>query len=180
MPDAHEPDSPQPRDVFRHYVGDVVYGANDGVITTFAIVSGVAGADLSAGVVLILGFANLLADGFSMGASNYLSIRSTAAAEGMDRGIREPLLHAAATMAAFVVAGFVPLLAYLLPMGQRVFLASSVMSAVVLFGVGASRSAVMPRSWLRCGLEMLVVGAVAGAAAFGAGRLLARWVGPLV
>lgn len=179
MADAHEPDSPQPRDVFRHYVGDLVYGANDGVITTFAVVSGVAGADLSAAVVLILGFANLLADGFSMGASNYLAIRSSSAAEGRDRGIREPLLHAAATMGAFVVAGFVPLLAYLLPMRDRVFLTSSVMSAVVLFAVGASRSAVTSRTWLRSGLEMLAVGAVAGAVAFGVGRLLARWVGPL-
>jgi len=178
MAAAHVPDSPQPRDVFRHYLGDLVYGANDGVVTTFAIVSGVAGADLSAGVVLILGFANLLADGFSMGASNYLSIRSTAAAEGRDRGVREPLLHAGATMGAFVVAGFVPLLAYLLPLREGVFAASCVMSAVVLFAVGASRSAVTPRSWLRSGLEMLAIGAVAGAAAFGAGRLLAGWVGP--
>lgn len=58
------------------YVRDFVYGANDGIITTFAVVAGVAGADLSASVVLILGFANLLADGFSMAMSNYLGEKS--------------------------------------------------------------------------------------------------------
>lgn len=55
----------------RGYLRDMVYGAIDGAVTTFAIVAGVAGAGLPAGVILALGVANLLADGFSMAASNY-------------------------------------------------------------------------------------------------------------
>lgn len=58
------------------YIKDIVYGANDGIITTFAVVSGVAGAAMSIKTVLILGFANLIADGISMGASNYLGSKS--------------------------------------------------------------------------------------------------------
>lgn len=58
------------------YLRDFVYGAVDGAVTTFAIVAGVAGAKLSAGVIIVLGLANLLADGFSMAASNYLGTRS--------------------------------------------------------------------------------------------------------
>ncbi|UTF61386.1 VIT1/CCC1 transporter family protein [Gilvimarinus sp. DA14] len=58
------------------YLRDFIYGATDGLITTFAIVAGVAGAGLSPAVVIILGAANLLADGFSMGASNYLGVRA--------------------------------------------------------------------------------------------------------
>ena len=54
------------------YLGDVVLGAVDGTITTFAVVCGVAGAGLSTGVAIILGLANILADGFSMAVSNYL------------------------------------------------------------------------------------------------------------
>ncbi len=53
------------------YVRDWVYGGIDGAITTFAIVAGVVGAALSSKVIIILGLANLLADGFSMAASNY-------------------------------------------------------------------------------------------------------------
>lgn len=53
------------------YLADFVYGGIDGAITTFAIVAGVVGASLSSGIILILGLANLLADGFSMAASNY-------------------------------------------------------------------------------------------------------------
>lgn len=58
------------------YVGDMVYGGLDGIVTTFAVVSGVAGAQLGSGVVLILGLANLLADGFSMAVGAYLSSKS--------------------------------------------------------------------------------------------------------
>ena len=61
----------------RHsYLRDFVYGGIDGAVTTFAIVAGVAGAGLSATVVLVLGVANLIADGFSMAASNFLGTRA--------------------------------------------------------------------------------------------------------
>ena len=58
------------------YLHDFIYGAIDGAVTTFAVVSGVAGADLGASVVIILGAANLIADGFSMAVSNYLGSRA--------------------------------------------------------------------------------------------------------
>jgi VIT1/CCC1 family predicted Fe2+/Mn2+ transporter len=58
------------------YLRDAIYGAIDGSVTTFAIVCGVQGAGLSAGIVMILGVANLLADGFSMAASNFLGTRA--------------------------------------------------------------------------------------------------------
>ncbi len=54
-----------------NYLRDWIYGGIDGAVTTFAIVAGVVGAELSVGVVLVLGVANLVADGFSMAASNY-------------------------------------------------------------------------------------------------------------
>lgn len=55
---------------------DFVYGATDGAVTTFAVVAGVVGASLSPAIVLILGFANLFADGFSMAVGNYLAAKS--------------------------------------------------------------------------------------------------------
>ena len=58
------------------YLGEFVYGAIDGTVTTFAVVAGAAGAALSPGIVIILGFANLLADGFSMASGNFLSERT--------------------------------------------------------------------------------------------------------
>ena len=57
------------------YLRDYVYGGIDGAVTTFAIVAGVAGADLSIGVVLVLGLANLVGDGFSMAAGNFSGTR---------------------------------------------------------------------------------------------------------
>ncbi len=58
------------------YAGDFVLGGVDGTITTFAIVAGVAGANYGVTVAMVLGIANLLADGFSMAISNYLKARS--------------------------------------------------------------------------------------------------------
>ncbi|MBI4524167.1 MAG: VIT1/CCC1 transporter family protein [Deltaproteobacteria bacterium] len=58
------------------HLADAVLGATDGIITTFAVVAGAAGAYLSAGIVLIMGMANLVADGFSMAVGNYLGARS--------------------------------------------------------------------------------------------------------
>lgn len=56
-----------------NWLPDFTYGGIDGAVTTFAVVAGVVGAELSTPVILILGFANLLADGFSMAVGKYLS-----------------------------------------------------------------------------------------------------------
>ena len=56
-----------------NWVSDFVYGGIDGAVTTFAVVAGVEGASLSTGIILILGFANLFADGFSMAVGKYSS-----------------------------------------------------------------------------------------------------------
>jgi len=58
------------------YLGEFVYGGIDGSVTTFAVVAGATGAGLSSQVIIILGFANLLADGFAMGVGSYLSNKS--------------------------------------------------------------------------------------------------------
>jgi vacuolar iron transporter family protein len=58
------------------YLRDWVYGGIDGAVTTFAIVSGVVGAQLAPAIILILGIANLIADGLAMAASNYLATRA--------------------------------------------------------------------------------------------------------
>lgn len=58
------------------YLRDFIYGAIDGTVTTFAVVAGVEGARLSSGIVVVLGLANLVGDGFSMAVSNYLGTRA--------------------------------------------------------------------------------------------------------
>lgn len=58
------------------YLADSVLGGIDGCVTTFAVVAGAVGGELSGVVIIVLGFSNLLADGFSMAASNYLGTKS--------------------------------------------------------------------------------------------------------
>lgn len=68
------------------YLRDAVYGAVDGTVTTFAVVAGARGAGVSTAIVVVLGLANLLADGFSMAIGNYLGVRT---AEERRRRIRK-------------------------------------------------------------------------------------------
>lgn len=171
---AHEP-APG-ADLVRHYLRDLVYGANDGIITTFAVVSGVAGAALPVRTTLILGVANLLADGFSMGASNFLAIRSDEAVRAMagEEPLEPfPLRHGLATCLAFVVAGSIPLLPYVVaPVALR-FPVAVLATLVTLFLVGALRASVTRLHWPRAGAEMLAVGTLAAAVSYAVGVLLA-------
>lgn len=167
-------------DFFRHYLRDLVYGANDGVITTFAVVAGLTGGRLSAAAVLIAGVANLLADGLAMGVGNYLSIRadeSARAAQKLPEAEAAPLRHGLALFVAFVVAGALPLLPYLvgdatLDAAQR-FTASILITLSALFGVGAARALVTEGRWWVGGLEMFALGAMVAGVAYGSGRLVA-------
>lgn len=58
------------------YIREIVYGGNDGIVTTFAVVAGTVGADLPSYIIIILGLANLFADGLSMATGAYLSEKS--------------------------------------------------------------------------------------------------------
>jgi vacuolar iron transporter family protein len=163
--------------IARHYIGDVIYGANDGVITTFAVVAGVTGGSLTARAVLIVGAANLIADGLSMGVGNYLSIRSSEGARGaQDLPEQEapPARHGFATFLAFVVIGALPLVPYVLPIRAiDRFVLSVLLTLAALFGVGASRAIVTRDRWWSAGLEMLLLGVFVAAAAYGSGFLVA-------
>ena len=164
----------------QHYLKDMVYGANDGLITTFAVVAGVEGGALTRRAVLVVGLANLLADGLSMGVGNYLSIRSQESVRrtlALPEEEARPARHGAATFLAFVATGAIPLVPYVLsiwPVSTR--LASAVVSTfAALFAVGALRSAVTEESPLTGGLEMLGLGAAVAAVAYYAGTL-AAWL----
>lgn len=209
------------------YIGDLIYGANDGIITTFAVVSGAAGAALSPSIVIILGFANILADGISMGASNYLgrkseqdyaksqrqkeqweieNLREIEIAEireiftkkgfkgkDLERAVEivtedeqvwvdmmmkeelgileefqeDPAKHGFITFAAFSTMGLIPLLPYIIPnIGIDRFILSIIIGAATLFTVGALRSTITTVSWIRGGLEMLILGSVTATSAY--------------
>jgi VIT1/CCC1 family predicted Fe2+/Mn2+ transporter len=227
--------------VASQYVGDLVYGGLDGIITTFAVVSGVAGANLGTGVIMILGLANLLADGFSMATGAYLSSKSEKEyyekererefweikhfpegekAElyeiyrqkgyseeearvrveiesreeerwveammidelGLLRDERHPLLNGLATLIAFIVAGVVPLLVYLIglitPISPEVaFPTALVLSGFALFGLGAAKVLITHQNPFKNGLEMLLVGGLAAGVAYAVGALLKGLVG---
>lgn len=222
------------------YVGDAVLGAIDGCVTTFAVVAGAVGAGFPHVVVIVLGFANLLADGFSMAVSNYLGTKSrseqvTAARRSetwqiehrpeeeraeiqqifahkgfsgdilnqivevithdrrlwLDTMLTEelglqlegprPLYAAGATFAAFLLAGIIPLIPFLLPSLalNGTFVASAVVTTLAFFGIGVGKGLVLRQSAMRSGLETLLTGGGAAALAYVVGSWLRQAYGAM-
>ena len=234
---AHDVNAAEPHKQEQgQYIKSMIYGGLDGIVTTFAVVAGVAGASLSAGIVLILGFANLIADGLSMAIGDFLSTKAENEynqaerareqwevdyhPEGekkemvelyMEKGINEeearqivdiiskhkkawvdimmveelgiiesdesPLKNALVTFISFALFGFLPLLAYVLAyyipvLRIHTFFIASVLTGLTLFTLGAMKVRITERNWLTAGMEMLIVGGVAAAAAYGVGVAL--------
>lgn len=219
-----------------------VYGANDGIVTTFAVVAGVAGAGLPPSVILILGIANMIADGLSMGIGDFLGERSERrhlqhqyAIEKWEvknipeeekkelfnyfrqRGVNESesqsltkiiskypklwtelgfidemgvapefkgaLWHTGlVTFLAFVVAGSLPLLPYLLRLvgvpiaTDHQFSLSIISTALTMFFVGSLRTFITKGKWWWNGLEMLGIGAIAAFVAYFLGAVVEKMV----
>lgn len=208
---------------------DMIYGGIDGTVTTFAIVAGVEGAGLSHGVIVALGIANILADGFSMAASNYSGtkaelddrkrivqieenhiqyhrdgeleeLRQILELRGLSGDILRqatdeisqnkekwialmltdeygltldeprPMRAALATFGAFLAAGSVPLLPFVLGL-PNAFMTSTIATLVTFFLIGAGKSRWSLSKWWWSGSETLLIGALAALIAFGVGSL---------
>ena len=164
------------RAIAQHYLRDLVYGANDGLITTFAVVAGVSGGQLSSRALLVVGAANLFADGLSMGVGNYLSIRShegALEAENLPEEEASPARHGLATLLAFICAGVVPLAPFVFGDTQASTLALSIaLTFATLFAIGASRALITTAQWWKAGLEMFGLGVAVALAAYGSGAMI--------
>lgn len=150
--------------MFKKYLPEFVYGGVDGIVTTFAVIAGAVGATLSAHIILILGFANLFADGFSMAASNYLSHTEK-------NPERHPFKTALATFASFVVIGFIPLFPFVFFEHFKVE-SAVVFTALAFLIVGYVKGHVAKRHKGRTMFETIAIGGVAACIAFYAGKII--------
>jgi VIT1/CCC1 family predicted Fe2+/Mn2+ transporter len=154
---------------YRKYVDEFVYGGMDGTVTTFAIVAGAVGAALNPVVILILGFANLFADGFSMAASNYLSIKSRNEVEQI--AVDHPLKSAVATFISFIVIGFIPLFSFVFSF-QSPFLISAILTMIAFALIGAVKGTITGKNRFYSSLETLLIGILAAGIAYFVGVFL--------
>ena len=163
------------------YLSQLVYGGIDGIVTTFAVVAASVGASLSSSVVIILGLANLVADGISMGISSYLAEKSERAMDMKNNKHHEKHINPAkagmATFAAFVVVGFVPVVIYVVDYIfdlklRNLFTWSSALAALAFIGVGWLKSYVADEPKLLAIMETLTLGAIAAGVAYFIGDVL--------
>ncbi len=165
---------------------EFIYGAIDGIVTTFAIVAGSLGASFNIGIILILGFANLFADGFSMAISNYLSAKSERELDlknkNKHRHNKGAKRSAFATFLAFTMVGFIPLFSYVLALfvpfiDKNKFIYSSILTGLAFIAVGYVKGKIVEKGGFKSALETLVIGGIAAVIAFIVGYLLKSLAG---
>lgn len=161
------------------YLADSIFAASDGVVTTFAVVAGSAGASLGSNVVLILGFSNLFADGFSMAIGNYLGVKSEIDYEevrGKDGKYEgSPVRHGFVTFLSFNLFGLIPLLPFVFSL-ESSFKVSVILVGITLFIVGFLRSFFTKKGRLRSGIEMFAIGGFAAFVAFFVGYAIEHYI----
>ncbi len=165
----------------KKYLAEFVYGATDGTVTTFAIIAGAIGASLGSGIILVLGFANLLADGFSMAISNYLSTKSQKDMLKQEYSGKSPIKTALATFLSFVAIGFIPLSAFVFSSFSQIiqenkFLISAIMTGIAFSVIGCIKGVIIEKKPILSGIESLLIGGVAAFIAFIVGFMLKNLV----
>ena len=94
----------------KEFLSEFIYGSVDGLITTFSIVVSAIGAEFSNKVILILGVSNVLADGYSMGISRYLSSK---AEKNQNLSTKNSIISGIITFISFVFIGILPITPYI-------------------------------------------------------------------
>ncbi len=164
---------------------EFVYGGMDGAVTTFAVVTGAAGANLGAKTILILGFANVLADGFSMAVGSFLSEKSDQdLSVSKGTSVREdhesPISASIATFVSFIIIGFIPLSVYTLDyvfswnLGDDALIWSILLTLVAFSGIGYLRGLITKVDKARTVLESLGLGLAAATISYVVGNILEK------
>ena len=168
------------------YLGEFVYGGIDGCVTTFAVVAGSVGANLDSSIIIILGFANLLADGFAMSVGAYLSAKTekdnglkyASKQEDIDQLERNfnPLGKSIVTYISFLLIGIFPLLAYVFdyisPIKANVFLYSSICTGIGFIIVGSLKSYINHIAIWKGVAETLLLGILAAIVSYYVGDFI--------
>lgn len=168
---------------FEDYLSEFVYGGIDGAVTTFAVVAGATGARFDLKIILVLGFANLIADGFSMGVGSYLSKKSEielmAKRGESTKDEASPVINGLMTYLSFILVGLVPLLAYTAEFifdlsSENTFAISIISTAIAFVLIGVLKSRVAHSKLPRAIAETVILGLIAASFAYVLGDLLER------
>ncbi len=170
------------------YLPEFVYGGIDGCVTTFAVVAGSVGAGLDSSVILILGFANLLADGFAMSIGAYLSAKTEkdnnskhAKNVAEQKEIEEnfnPIGKGIVTYISFLLIGIIPLFVYVVDynnsLGESVFAYASVATGFGFIIVGTLKSYINQKAIWKGVAETLLLGILAAMVSYYVGDLIEK------
>ena len=157
---------------YEQFLGEFIYGATDGIITTFSIVAGASGGSLVQRVITILGISNVLSDGYSMGVSRYLSSKAE-----IEQGLltnKNALQSGVFTFISFVIVGIMPILPFFFFNGYKAkYISLSI--AIILFAmIGIIKGYVLNQPILDKGAESLFIGLTAAGISYIVGIIVSK------
>lgn len=154
----------------KEYFQSAVFGFNDALVSTTGVIVGVSTGTSDRRVVILAGIVTILVEALSMGAGQYLSLKSAEEYEGR-RGIRIPVLSGAVMFVSYFLAGLVPLIPIILLPIEYARNAAIVAALVGLLILGIVKAKVSKASIVRSALEVLIIGGLATAIGIIAGNI---------
>jgi vacuolar iron transporter family protein len=147
-------------------ISNIVYGGIDGTITTFAVMAGAIGSNVTGITVAIIALASLFSDGFSMGVSSYESV--------IDEKIEDPIIKGLVTFISFVAIGMIPIMVYYYYQDEdnsTRFNATTISAMITLFLIGMFKEFTTDKDTnalelFGSGLKTMVLGALASGIAY--------------
>ncbi|HLD04726.1 MAG TPA: VIT1/CCC1 transporter family protein [Candidatus Nanoarchaeia archaeon] len=174
------------------WVREIVFGLNDGIVSTFALLAGITGAVISWEALIIAALVEIVTGALSMALGTFISTKSQIEfyngnldgkkhikkeVKALKDGFENPEIAAVQIGIAFLIGGLVPLWPYFVWVEQSALWVSLMSTCAFLFVVGALKSRFTHKLWWHSGLEMVVIAALAGFISYYLGVFVAGLIG---
>jgi len=162
------------KELLASYVRNLIFGVEDGLVSTVGLLSGIAVAGISQSAILITGTVLIFVEAFSMAVGSFLSERSAEEYTiGNNVSPRYAFIDGIIMFFSYFISGLIPLTPYILLTAQNAILLSVALSLIALFTLGIISAKIFKTRILRSGFRMLVMGGIA----IGVGIAVGKWVG---
>lgn len=166
----------QSREHFLLYVRNFIFGAEDSLVSTVGLLSGIAVAQVPRATIFLTGVVLLFVEAFSMGVGSFLSEHSTQESQADSTvSAKESTIAAIIMFFSYFVIGFIPLLPYNFFEVGLAFKTSIIASLIALFALGLGSSKILKTPLLKNGLKMLILGGIAIGLGIIVGQIVQRF-----
>lgn len=157
---------------FRTYMRNFIFGVEDSLVSTVGLLSGIAVTNVSVNTIVLTGVVLIFVEAFSMGVGSYLSEHSTSDHESENTNPKVAIVGGVIMFVSYLIAGFIPLLPYLVAPRETALWLSIGFSLIALFALGAVSAKMLKNKLWPSGIRMLILGGLAIAIGIVVGKII--------